>query len=121
MQFFEEAGGAGAEVDHRHTAGADALNQRARIGLHIAHIIIGAERAHPAIENLNGFGAATRLQAGEIAQHVNQLAHQPPPHGFVGVHQLFRFEERLRRPSFDHVTGKRKRRADKTDHRYAAR
>ena len=45
-----------AEMDHRHAGGADALDQRARVGGGEAHVIVRTQGAYPAIEHLDGAG-----------------------------------------------------------------
>ena len=86
VQFAEKSSRAGAEVNHRNAGGADALDQRAGIRRDIADIIVGAERAHPAIEHLDGARAGGHLAEREGSQHVHQLAHQAAPQRLVLIH-----------------------------------
>src|ERR1017187_8160163 len=53
VEFAEEAAGAGAEVDNRDSGGADALDEGAAVGRGEADVIVGAEGADPAIEDLD--------------------------------------------------------------------
>src|SRR6478609_7023975 len=117
MQLAEESRSAGAEVDHGSTRGANALDQRARIGLDIAHIVARSQRAHPAIENLDGTRAGADLQAGEITEHIDELAHEPPPHRFIGEHQFLGLEKGAGGTTFDHVAGERKGSANEANYR----
>src|SRR6185437_13341978 len=57
VQLFQKAADSGAKVNHGSGAGPDALNQRSRIRLDVADVVFGTQRAHPAIEYLNGAGA----------------------------------------------------------------
>src|SRR5207237_750865 len=98
-----------AEVDYRRAGRADTLDQGARVGLDEAYIVGRTQRAYPTIENLDGTRTRANLQTGEIAEHIDELAHEAPPHRFVGEHQFFGFEERAGGAAFNHVTGERKR------------
>ena len=65
MKFAEKAASTGAEMNDRDAAGADTFDQCARIGLNIADVIFGAERAHPAVEDLNGASSGADLYAAK--------------------------------------------------------
>ena len=115
VQFLEKAGGAGAEVDHRDAGGADALDQGAGVGRGEADVIVGAERAHPAIEDLDGAGAGGHLQMREGREHVDDLAHEAAPQGLVAVHEALGADEIARGAAFDHVAGHGEGRAHEAD------
>ena len=57
---------------------------------------------------------------GERRQHVDDLAHEAAPQGFVAVHQLLGADEIARRAAFDHVAGHGEGGAHEADHGHAA-
>ncbi len=66
VQFAEKSARTRTEVNNGNAGGANAFDQSARIGLNEADVIFGAERAHPAIEDLNGARAGADLQTGKV-------------------------------------------------------
>src|SRR5215471_13585376 len=65
VQFLEETCRSGAKVNHWNTGRTDSLHQSARVRSHIADIIVGSQRAYPAIENLNHARACGHLEDAE--------------------------------------------------------
>src|SRR5262249_29969328 len=100
MQLAKEAGDSSPKVNDGSASSANTLDQRPRIGLRIADIVIRTQRADPTIKDLDSARAGSDLQASEIAEHIYEFSHQPPPHRLVGIHEFFCFEERTRRTGF---------------------
>src|SRR5271165_5943963 len=71
VKFLEKTCCAGSKVNHGHSGGADALNQSPGIRRHETDVVVGAERADPAIEDLNGASAGGHLRNGEWTEHVD--------------------------------------------------
>src|SRR3979411_784269 len=100
----QEARRAGAEVNHWNARRANSFDESAGIRSHIAHIIVGTQRADPAIEYLNRACSRSHLADREWPQHIYQLAHQPAPQSLVAIHHLLGLVESFRRTAFNHVT-----------------
>src|SRR5258708_29620402 len=116
VQFAEESGGAGSEVDHWNAGGADTFDESARVRRDEPDIIIGAQGAYPAIEHLDDSRSGCDLKDGECAQNVHELAHEPSPQRFVAIHHLLGAKEGAGRAALDHVAGHGEGRADESDH-----
>src|SRR5262249_42427922 len=72
---FEQAGGAGAEVDHG-CAGTDGGDQRTHVGEDRRPVIGRSETADPAVEQLYGFGAGVDLHVQVGGDVVREPLHE---------------------------------------------
>ena len=83
----------------------------------VAAIVLHAQAADPAVEDLQHVGAGAHLLGGVFRQHVHQLADQLVPNFGRVVHQLLHFQVVTRPAALDHVAGQRERRAAEADDR----
>ena len=67
---LQQTGGAGAEVDHRHT-GNDRVDNRFGVGLNKLLVVRWRQTAGPAIEDLHGLGAGGDLAIQIFADRVS--------------------------------------------------
>ena len=113
----EQLSGADTEVDARHAEIGQALEHLARGGQHVALVVGGGERPHPAVEELDG-GCPRRTWRAQRRQcHVGQDVEQSGEQGRVAPHQGLGAGVDARRPPFDQVAGHGERSAGEADER----
>src|SRR5688500_13703036 len=102
---FEQTGRTGAEVDGRRSA--DFLEDARHVWLDVAHVVRGAERTDPRVEELDYVHAGVDLGI-EVAGHDRrELLHQRVPGLWLAVHE--RLGDRIvpRRAALDEVARQR--------------
>src|SRR5438309_7905612 len=108
-----------AEVNDRPATRAQPGDELARVGQHELPVILRIQASDPAIEYLECRSAGRNLHRPKFREHSDERLHQPLPGCRRTVHHLFGFDVVARTTTFDHVAGKRERRATETDDRQA--
>ena len=101
----QQGGGAGAEVDARHTVFAHHVEGGCGVRLHVAAVVAFAEGACPGVEELHGGCARLDLCAQELACGAGCPGGEFVPGGGVGVHHGARAQVVAGGAAFDHVGG----------------
>ena len=104
-----------AEIDDRHTMRLHRAHQLRCGGQHKLAVVGDAERAGPAVKNLNNVGPGLHLLQGVLGQHADELGHQLLPRLRLAVHQLLRLNVVARAAALNHVAGKCERRTAEAD------
>jgi hypothetical protein len=87
-------------------------------GQHVAPVVVGRERADPAVEELHGLRAGGDLQVQVVAHRDGEPLHERVPRAGVVEHEALRLEERARAAALDQVRRERERRAREADERH---
>ncbi len=115
-------GSSRAEVDDGHARRAQHLQKSSVVRLHIAHVILLAQRqAGPGIENLQRRRACGCLLPQVICLHGDEFGHEPFPGGRLVKHQGFDLGVIFGAAAFYGVAGQGERRARKANQGNAAR
>ena len=84
-------------------------------GQHEVAIVGDAQRACPAIEDLDDVGAGGDLLRGVFAEDGDELVEQHPPRGGLAIHQRLGVDVVARASALDHVAGEGERCSAKAD------
>src|SRR5947209_19916241 len=107
-----------SKVDDGYTGSLEPLHQIASMRQDVTAVVLNAQAADPAIENLEGISAALHLVCGIRSQYFDQLLHENLPGSRIGVHHLFCMDVVARAATFDHVAGQSEGSAAETDDRH---
>ena len=111
-----------AEVDHAARSCSSAANSRCHVRLHVARVVGRAERADPAVEDLQRLRARLDLRvAGSRRPRRSASPSARSRRLGVAVHQRLGVQVVARAAALDHVRGQREGRARKADQRDACR